>query len=646
MKALSRRLSGLILIYIFLLNSCISPHFPDYWDKEEGLEFALTESPYPSSPDAVIIFDLERISINKQEWSLIRKHHKRLHIFTEEGKKYADIRIPFYHTHKVTEIKAQTILPDGRRIKLESSNIYEEGEEDGWRYKIFALPGVEENCIIEYQYKYSSKNLSVIRPKYFQSDLYTEYSMLKLTLPNGFTYHGVTRNEPVGFIEPEGVEVHLPDNRNECYYVWEVHDLEPIKNEAYVYNRQDHLFSLQMQLVSYVDAFNNITFIKEWDDMLERLLEFYSSYLQSSGALRKLYTVIEEASGDQKPTPRDIYIYVRENFKSADYKGLGVDDMGDIIKSQVGTRIEKNLLLAALLQEAGYEAVPVIISRRSNGRINKGSPSINEFDHVIVGLKTDKQYHMIDAGSLYASFDFMPSTNYSGMGLMIAKGSAQFVEFSSTPPLSQRDILTTVELDEKGSLKGNIKIKSTGYYASNLRGDYADAKDEETFVYDDIVNHLPGIVIDSIDVKMNTEDRSEPVWATIYFNIPDYLSPAGDMIYLPSFIYNRFDRNPLTNERRTHPVEFSYPKRSKETINLKIPEGWEVIEIPENGNVRGPGLGFQKLSKVDGRDIQISWYHQLNKLVHGSQDYKQIKSFYTESVALDQRMIVLKRTDT
>jgi len=646
-KVLSRLTLLVFVVFSLLTSSCAIVLFPDFWDTDESEAFARAESPYSESPDAVVLFDVERIRIDTQEWDLIREHHKRIQIFTEEGKEYADIRIPFWHSHKITEIKAHTILPDGRRVELEKAGIFEEGVEKKWRAKVFALPGVEDNCIIEYQYKYRSNLTGVIPQKYFQSDLYTEHSKLKLTLPSGFTYHGVTRNAPANFVDPEGVEVSLPNNRYEKYFIWEIHDIKPlIKNEAYMYNRNEHLFSLQMQMVSYVDAYNNITFIKEWDDMVERLLEIYDTYMDRTGPLKKLAATIEESVGEANPSPRDIYTYVRDHIESESYEGLGVDDMNQVIKSMRGTRIEKNLILVALLKEAGYEADPVIISRKSNGKINRGSPSINEFDHVIARVKVGDEYEMVDSGPKYFSYEYMPSDNYSGIGLIIAKGDAKFIEFPAVPPLSQRDILTQCRLEESGTLSGSFKIKSAGYYASRLRADHADAKDEESFVYEDIVDHIEGIVIDSTVVEINSEDRSKPVLTTIYFNIPDFLTPTGDMIYLSSAMYNKFTSNRLTNEDRSHPVEFDYPYNSRETINMQIPLGYEVIESPQNTSVRGPGMGFQKLTEVDGQHIQILWNRQLSKLVHNPGNYAIIKNFYTEAIAVDQRLIILKRIDS
>ena len=118
------------------------------------------------------------------------------------------------------------------------------------------------------------------------------------------------------------------------------------------------------------------------------------------------------------------------------------------------------------------------------------------------------------------------------------------------------------------------------------------------------------------------------------------------MIYLSSAMYNKFTSNRLTNEDRSHPVEFDYPYNSRETINMQIPLGYEVIESPQNTSVRGPGMGFQKLTEVDGQHIQILWNRQLSKLVHNPGNYAIIKNFYTEAIAVDQRLIILKRIDS
>jgi len=635
----------LFVSLVFAISSCAPASlFSDHWDKNESPLFERTTSPYEDSPDAVLVFDLERMFIDSQEWDIVRERHVRIQIFTEAGKEYADVRIPYWHDHRVTEIKAQTILPDGQRIKLENDDIFEEGDQKKWLYKVFALPGVEDQCIIEYQYKYRSTSIGTAQPKYFQSYLYTENSKFSMTLPQGFEYKATTRNLPLDYVTPEKIEFDTPDQKNMVRFTWEFQDLLPIKDEPYMYNREDHLFSINMQMVSYVDPYNHITFIKEWEDLVKVVMEEYDSYFRGSGALKDMLAEIIPQDSKRGLQPRDIFLFVRDDLTRSTNQGLWqLKQMNEVIKQRQGSRVEKNLLLTALLRQAGFEADPILIARRNYGEVNLVSPNLNNFNHVIVRLTIKGKLSLMDAGFPYSTYNLMPSANYSGAGLVVAEGDAMFMTFPTKTPPSKTDVLTNCRLDESGNLTGSFQIKSTGFYASKIRAAHAEYANDKKFAYDHLVDHIPGIIVDSLELNLSLDDLREPVLATLQFQIPEYFIPGTDMIYLPTTFFNGFRTNKLVSEERTHPIEYDATLRIQEIVNLEIPEAYEVLEVPEPASITGPGLGFQKQVKPTGNMVQFIWKHQLVDIFQPAEKYKQLRHFYTEAVAVDQGVLVLKR---
>ncbi len=633
----------IVLACTVVYNCAPASLFSDHWNKIGPQEFERTESPYTDSPDAVVVFDREKMYIDSQEWDIIRERHVRIQIFTEAGKEYADVSIPYWHTHRVTEIKAHTILPDGSRIKLNKDDIFEEGNEKRWMYKVFALPGVEEQCIIEYQYKYRSTNIAAVQPKYFQSYLRTEYSLFSMTLTQGFEYTALTRNLPPSYREPERLDFDTPYEKNLSKYTWEFYDLPPVKDEPYMYNREDHLFSISMQMVRYRDPYNDITFIKEWEDLTKYLLdEHYDSYMHSSGALKKLLAEIQPEDPTAGLQPRDIFVFVRDRLTRSSANSKYPDPMKEVIKRRQGSPVEKNLLMTALMRLAGYNADPVLISQRFNGRVNPRSPSIGDFNHVIVRLDQNKKLTLHDAGYTYSTFDLMPASNYSGAGLVLTEGESDFVLFPTDTQVSRRNVVTTCKLDETGTLTGSFQISSTGYYASSSRSSYADAKDDETFAYDNIVDHLPGVIVDSVTVETNADDFRKPVVTLVHFQIPEYFVPGSDLSYLPTTFFHGFRSNSLVKDERNHDIEFYKTFNIKEVVNLELPPGYEVVETPDNANIRGPGIAFQKRIQPIDNMVQIAWTQQLNKLVHPPSEYKKLRDFYTDAVAVDQAVLVIK----
>src|SRR5687767_13775360 len=64
---------------------------------------------------------------------------------------YNKIYIPVYRNAEMTDVRARTILKNGKVIDLPASKI-KEVEEDGRVYKLFAMEGVEKGSEVEYLY--------------------------------------------------------------------------------------------------------------------------------------------------------------------------------------------------------------------------------------------------------------------------------------------------------------------------------------------------------------------------------------------------------------------------------------------------------------------------------------------------------------
>src|SRR5471032_841454 len=108
---LCRRLS--IFIAIFCLCAVIrSPHpaNADDWQPINPAELSMTGVPEAPGAAAVILYrQVDRDDTTDREYNYVR-----IKILTEEGRKYANVEIPFFReSEDVHGLKARTIRPDG-----------------------------------------------------------------------------------------------------------------------------------------------------------------------------------------------------------------------------------------------------------------------------------------------------------------------------------------------------------------------------------------------------------------------------------------------------------------------------------------------------------------------------------------------------
>ena len=122
-------------------------------------ELKMTGEPLAPGAPAIILYR----EVNRDDSGVDTRedNYVRIKILTEEGRKYADVEIPFLkEQNDVSGVKARTIRPDGAVVNFDGK-IYEKAlvKRKGIRFmaKTFTLPDVQVGGIIEYSYSYDFK---------------------------------------------------------------------------------------------------------------------------------------------------------------------------------------------------------------------------------------------------------------------------------------------------------------------------------------------------------------------------------------------------------------------------------------------------------------------------------------------------------
>ena len=103
---------------------------------------------------AVYITDqrIVEYAFEKNQLYTYRTLHRIVHINNDQGiESFNKIYLPFNEGIELLDVKARTILPGGKIIELDKTNIKDLKDENG-QYKIFALEGLVKGCELEYYF--------------------------------------------------------------------------------------------------------------------------------------------------------------------------------------------------------------------------------------------------------------------------------------------------------------------------------------------------------------------------------------------------------------------------------------------------------------------------------------------------------------
>jgi len=119
----------------------------------------------------------------------------------------------------------------------------------------------------------------------------------------------------------------------------------------------------------------------------------------------------------------------------------------------------------------------------------------------------------------------------------------------------------------------------------------------------------------------------------------------GNKLYLSPLSFFGWNENPFKEENRTYPIDFVYPNSNTYSINIAIPQGYEVDFLPKSKKFM-TGSNSVEAKWIVGNDdkiIRVRFNIDYNKAFVEAKEYVDIKSVFEQIVKFSDEKIVLKK---
>lgn len=209
MPILRRR--ALALVASMLVLAAIAALFPTSasavsFQPVSAEELKMTSEPKAPGAPAIILF--RQVDRDDRGLTAHEDVYYRIKIFTEEGRKYADIEIPFLKEQgNIVNLHARAIKPDGTIVNF-SGKAFDQSivKARGVKYmaKTFTLPDVQPGGIIEYYYTTDFTEYSLFNSHWtLNHELFTKSAKFSLRPYEGdFNMRWNWHNLPPGTAQP------------------------------------------------------------------------------------------------------------------------------------------------------------------------------------------------------------------------------------------------------------------------------------------------------------------------------------------------------------------------------------------------------------------------------------------------------------
>lgn len=631
-----------LLVAVALCVCSITPVFAGFSQAQDfrpatAEELAMKNVSYAPGASAAV---LDWVRIDDDTRSVSSEYH-RIKIFTEEGKKYADVEVQYVAGYpfmgRVRDISARTILPDGTIVpfdgKIYDKVIYKSGG-IRLRAKTFSLAGVQPGSILEYRYQRQWTEALLLNTTW---NLQREIPVLhtRLTLrpydSNGefgsfFTYF----NLPGGKIPQK--------NRSE--YELDLKDIPAFANEA--------LMPPEEQLTWRVNFYYTSTRLKPetfweettkvWTDESERFI----------GNPAKLKTQVAALTG---ATPAETLgkIYAKaQSLRNLSYEDETTEkdrrNAADVLAKESGYRNELTRTFVAMSRAAGLEAFVVRVAPRDERFFAKQIPDADQMPTEIAVVTVDGKPIYLDPGTPGAPFGIVSWEKSGVPGYKLVKGKPAelsiVAEQNADAALLQRSADLRLEEDK---LVGTVTATYSGQEALRARlRSHGDDEATRTKAFEDEVRAwFP----DGATVKLAQLDGAksldEPVVAKFDVTLSNVVSSAGSRTVLPLSVFASAAKNPFAPTTRTHSIYYSYASAIKDEVTVTLPENLTAAAAVEPVQFDVGAIAYSNAMKQDGRKVTFTRSMKVTSMLVDVKHYNNLRTVYSRIATEDQKPLVL-----
>jgi Domain of Unknown Function with PDB structure (DUF3857) len=642
-----------LLVYVILLAAALQRTrlvSGDEWQPISPEELKMTSE--PKAPGAPAIFLYRQVDRKDLGRANTEYNYVRIKILTEEGRKYANVEIPFRRGKEaVSSIRARTVRPDGT-IAVFDGKVYEKTivKAKGVKYlaKTFTLPDVQVGSIVEYHFTYDSEDGYVFDSYWILSDeLFTKKASFTLKPYEEFSVRwSWPAGLPVGTQPPQQGPDHIVRMTTQDIPAFQVEDFMPPENEMklrveFVYS---DAISVESDQTKYWKKFGKKqfdgveSFVGKDKAMQQALAQVVSPNDSPETKLQKIYARVQQVRNLSYEPRRSEQELKRDKLKEN-------KNVADLWENGYGWGRDITWLFLALAKAAQFEAYPVLASGRSEYFFRPARMNSTELNSNVVLVKLNGKDIYFDPGTAFLPYGLLPWAEAGVGGLKLDRDGGSWVTTALPPSSASRiERKADLKLSEDGSLEGKVTISFTGLEALSRRLELREKDDaaKKKYLEDQMTEYIPAAIETELKAQPDWKSSSEPLVAEYQVKIPGWVAAAGKRAALPVGLFGATEKHIFEHAHREFPIVFAFPFKKADDVTIALPAGWQISSAPKDvdQDLKGAEFAF----KSDGKNGTVHFTRVLRCDLYmvPADQYPTLRTFFQIVRSGDEQQILLQ----
>jgi hypothetical protein len=613
-------------------------------------ELALKDNPASPGSLAMILFREE--IVNSKDSS--ETYYYRIKIFTEEGKKHADIEIPFEKgLSGVKDIHARTIHPDGKVIDFTGQAIDKLVVKSGDAKilaKTFTMPDVTPGSIVEYRYRIQRDSDLLYNILWrIEEDIYTKRAHFVFE-----PYRG--DNAPSLLWRIAHLDSGIaPQKQKDGSYSLEVHDIPGVPDEDYMLPEDEIRGHIEF---IYSDEEHPKDAKVYWDAVAKARFQHQDEFVGKRGSIRDLANKL--ITNDDSPEQKLRKLYARaQQIHNLDSdpektsqeakrdKTKDNNNVDDVMKHGAGDSADIDYFFLALAQAAGFDSGIVWIAPRNERRFDPSAQDRRMLDDFVVWAHAGDEDYFLDPGASLCPFGTLPWYETSITGMRPTKQGAVFMKVpvadGADSAVARRAQLKLDESD--GSMSGTLYVSYTGQNALARRRDALneDETGKNKIITDEVKSWFPANAKFDLTAVTGWDKPDSPLQVEGKLTLPGVAESVGRRVLLPLGLYEAGRPQIFQTASRKQDIYFHFPYAEQDDITLQVPQGWHAEALPAPAVISPGGqLRYEISAKQEGDALHVQRKLIVGGILYPADSYGAVRKFFGSAKEGDETQLVLQ----
>ena len=621
-------------------------------------ELKMTSEPLAPGAPAIILF--RQVDRDDNIHTPHEDNYLRIKILTEEGRKYADVELPFFKENaEIVNVRARSIRPDGS-IKDFDGKVFEkslvkgrfEGRQEKYLAKTFTLPDVQVGSIIEYFYTINFKEYTLFDSHWFLSyELFTKKAAftLKPFVGGGMYPNYYVRwswnNLPVGTTPPKEGPRGVIDMEAGNIPAFPTEDYMPPADE--LKSRVDFIYEEGIAIKDQAAYWKDLgkkrngqleSFVGKHKEMQEAVAQIVSPSDPQEVKLRKIYDRVQKIRNTSYEVAKTEQQQKREKEKSA-------ENVEEVWKRGYGDGIQLTWLFLALARAAGFEAYGCWVSGRNEYFFTPVTMQGHKLNSNVVLVKLNGKDVYLDPGGPFTPFGLLEWGETGVQGLKLDRDGGSWITTTLPQPSESRiEKVGKLTLSDTGDLEGQLTITYTGLEAMSrrLQERHSDDVARKKYLEDHAVSEISASAQAELTNQPDWSSSETPLVAEFKLKIPGWASNAGRRAMIPAAIFTAGEKTTFEHTNRVHPIYFRFPHEKVDDITIALPLGWQVASVPKAQDTDAHVVHYQMKVDSNPSSLHLTRKITVDLMLLDVKYYPALRGFFEVVRTGDGAQIVLQ----